>query len=48
MGGYAARILTPSIESRKATIHKMLSEAVDTWAKSDNTETVKGHRSLVC
>ena len=42
----AVRILTPSIESRKATLYQMLVEVVDKWAKCNDTEVVKGYRTF--
>ena len=42
----AVRILTPSIESRKSTIYNLLTEAVEKWSSSNDTETVKGYRSF--
>ena len=39
-------ILTPSIESRKATLYQMFLEVVDKWAKSNDTEVVKGYRTF--
>ena len=39
-------ILTPSIESRKSTLYQMFLEVVDKWAKSNDTEVVKGYRTF--
>ena len=42
----AMRIMTPSIDSRKTAIHKMLLEVVEEWSRSNDTEVVKGYRSF--
>ena len=39
-------ILTPSIESRKAALYQMFLEVVDKWARSNDTEVVKGYRTF--
>merc|ERR1719183_2639903 len=38
--------MTPSIDSRKTAIHKMLLEVVEEWSRSNDTEVVKGYRSF--